>query len=189
MGTSTGLLGGAGLNQHVAPSLKLPRQASLPPIQFLLPTNCADGARPLVALVKAPTGISTALPRRVGQIVIVLIRVSNGCGTSFQDSLRGQADHAVQLLLADQLRRWLSQPGASLSTSHRTGASMGQLVRWAGATVFMAPCSKLTATGRLTTLYSFCSLSQLRDGIFPLLLYAGYRRKPLWDNLRWRRQW
>ena len=118
-----------------------------------------DGCRPSAGLIQATMGTSTGQPAYGGA----------NDEARFSKSPQRHADHALQLLLPKRL------PGRRQSRAGLVQATDGNLYgttaygglqncyeRVGCGTVF-----KITPSGTLTTLYSFCSQSGCPDGAYP----------------------
>ena len=102
----------------------------------------------------------------------------------FQNQPKRHADHAAQLLLGKRLRgRPISQRGAG--PGRRRGFLRDNVLN-GGANGF-GTVFKITPSGALTTLHSFCSQSGCTDGTIPRRgAGPGHRWELLRDNVRGR---
>ena len=134
---------------------------------FCSQANCADGAWPEAALVQATNGdfygTTAGLGAYPGTPGVTNCQASGGCGTVFKITPSGALT---------TLYRFCSQSGCTDGESPAAGlvqASNGDFygtTRGGGAkgggTVF-----RISPSGTLTTLYSFCSQLNCADGAYP----------------------
>jgi uncharacterized repeat protein (TIGR03803 family) len=133
-------------------------------------TNCADGSSPVAGLVLGPDGnlYGTTLG---GGANHALLCGSGGCGTAFKITTAGILTTLYSFCSQTNCTDGLS-PAAPLALGSdgnfygmtlESGNQVG-----GGGTVF-----QLKPAGTLTTLYTFCSLTNCTDGASPRMLVQG----------------
>jgi uncharacterized repeat protein (TIGR03803 family) len=127
--------------------------------RFCAQTNCADGSWPYAGLVQATDGNFYGTTQGGGASSVDC--TTNGCGTVFRITPSGALtmlySFCAQTNCADGSwpYAWLVQAtDGSFYGTTSGGGSNGN-----GGTIF-----KITPSGKLTTLYSFCALSGCADG-------------------------
>jgi len=125
---------------------------------FCAETNCADGANPAAPLVLGRDGNIYGITELGG---------ATGSGTVFKITPSGSLT---------TLYNWCSQPGCAdgayvnlPETGSFVQATDGNFygTNDTGGAAFAGTVFKLTPSGTLTTLYSFCSQSACADGVYP----------------------
>ncbi len=129
-----------------------------PLYSFCSLTNCADGAAPLAGLVQAANGdfYGTTWSDGAGAAGTVFEITSTGKLTT----LHSFCDEGVPCTDGANPSAALVQ--AANGNFYGTTQNGGDGEYGAGGTVF-----EITAAGKLTTLYTFCSLPDCADGYFP----------------------
>jgi uncharacterized repeat protein (TIGR03803 family) len=151
----------------------------LPCLRRLSPRCSASMARtantPMRGWSRPPMGTSTGQRRAGG---------ANYGGHGLQNHPERHADDAIQLLLPKRVHGRRGSPSGLVQATNGDfyGTTGGRGQR--PGTVF-----KITPSGTLTTLYSFCSQSGCTDGEQPRRgAGPGHQWGPLRDNVRWRGQ-
>jgi uncharacterized repeat protein (TIGR03803 family) len=125
---------------------------------FCAETNCADGANPAAPLVLGKDGNIYGITELGG---------ATGSGTVFKITPSGSLT---------TLYNWCSQPGCAdgayvnlPETGSFVQATDGNFygTNDTGGTALVGTVFKLTPSGTLTTLYSFCSQTACADGVYP----------------------
>lgn len=128
--------------------------------------NCRDGENPTASLMQATNGNLYGTTPSGGPNHNSKICASSGCGTIFRITLAGALGTFYSFCSLPNCADG-SQPEASLvqtTDGNFYGTAYGGGA-FGGGTVF-----KITSTGKLTTIYSFCSSANCADGAQPLSL-------------------
>lgn len=134
--------------------------------RFCSKANCADGSTPLSGLVQGSDGNFYGTTSQGGNFSSLFC--DSGCGTVFKITPTGAFT---------TLYSFCSQPdcpdgnGPSVGLIQATDGNFYGTTGGAGANGIGGTIFKITPTGSLTTLYSFCSLANCLDGDGPSAPY------------------
>lgn len=142
---------------------------------FCAEQGCVDGVGPYAGLVQATDGNFYGTTNGGG---------AKGGGTVFRISSGGTLTPLYSFCSESNCADGGQPNGLVLATDGNFYGTTGVGGANKYGTVF-----RITSSGALTTLYTFCSQQNCADGGAPQdALVTGYRRQPLWDDLLWRGQ-
>lgn len=135
--------------------------------QFCSEGGCADGAAPSAALVQGADGYlygTTAGGGINNGAVCLQVSGTTGCGTVFRMGLDGSFKTLYTFCTQSGCQDG-AQPYAKLVQG--AGGYFYGTTELGGASSYGGTVFRMTPSGALTTLYSFCSLAACADGQYP----------------------
>ena len=131
--------------------------------KFCSQTNCADGQYPYDGVIKATDGNFYGVAASGGNFPSTCL---SGCGVAFKITPSGTFTILHAFNFTDGARAWGSLVQASDGNFYGTTAGGGNVN--SNCTTGCGTVFKMTASGTLTSLYSFCEQTNCPDGYQPL---------------------
>jgi uncharacterized repeat protein (TIGR03803 family) len=131
---------------------------------FCAQANCTDGKWPQTALTQAADGNFYGTTPFGGKNTDGCGALSVGCGTVFKISTNGTLTTLYNFCARSKCVDGMSPQGGLIQ------ADDGDLygTTFAGGTHALGTIFRITPSGKLTTIYSFCALAQCSDGSQPV---------------------